>query len=273
MPDDNDLRAHDYAVCTRRLASSLVERLPSRCRLALKTWHYSRLILHIEPAADLDLIGARCLIHPGDKVLDVGANVGLWTRFLSQWVGKKGRVWCFEPIPETFAILTECIQRLDLDNAIPVNVAVSDSDDSVKMVIPLDDRGIRNYHLATIVSASTPDSVTMPTVTLDQWHKKENCPDVQFIKIDTEQHELPCVRGAMRLIHDYLPALCIEISSDLSDPKSDGAAIIRLLDPMGYSIYTWDSAGFILWRPAARSVNYFFLCSDHITRAKIGNPS
>jgi FkbM family methyltransferase len=265
--------SHSVSLITRRLVSFLAERLPGRCRLPLKIRHYSRLILHAEPSADPDLAGVRRLIHPGDKALDIGANVGLWTRFLSQWVGERGQIWSFEPIPETFAILSECIRRLNFDNAIPLNLAVSDSDDGVEMMIPLDDRGIRNYHLAMIVTTGATDSLTLPTVTLDRWYDEESFPAVGFIKIDTEQHELPCVRGAMRLIRDRLPALCIEVSSDLSDPESAGAAIIRLLDPLGYSVYLWDNDAFVAWQAGKRSVNYFFLRPAHLEHTPISNLS
>lgn len=46
---------------------------------------------------DLDV--ARRLAVPGSVVLDVGANVGIYTRVLSETVGAAGRVHSFEPLP------------------------------------------------------------------------------------------------------------------------------------------------------------------------------
>jgi FkbM family methyltransferase len=253
----------------RRTVSYVIERLPKRTRLALKNWHYSRLILYASQSADPDLRGAQRLIRRGDTVLDVGANVGLWTHFLSKWVGGVGRVWSFEPIPETFAILSECIRRLADENVVPINIAVSDCDTDVQMIVPLDERGIRNYHLATIASPGVKGSFTLAGLTLERWHDDNGSPPVSFVKIDTEQHELACVRGAMPLIRDCLPALCIEISSDLSDPESDGAAIAHLLQPLEYDIYIWDKSDFAPLQVGKRSVNYFFLRPEHVEHARL----
>src|SRR5690242_7899597 len=51
------------------------------------------------------------LVHPGDWVLDVGANVGHYTLRLSSLVGESGRVIAFEPIVDTFAILAAMVRH------------------------------------------------------------------------------------------------------------------------------------------------------------------
>ena len=60
---------------------------------------------------------------------------------------------------------------------------------------------------------------------------------------------------------------------DLSDPESAGAAIIRLLDPLGYSVYLWDNDAFVAWQAGKRSVNYFFLRPAHLEHTPISNLS
>ena len=47
------------------------------------------------------------MVSPRDWIVDVGANVGHYTKRLSELVGPKGRVIAFEPILETFSILSE----------------------------------------------------------------------------------------------------------------------------------------------------------------------
>src|SRR5215831_4806609 len=45
------------------------------------------------------------LLRPGMVVIDVGAHIGYYTKLFAKSVGKQGRVYAFEPNPETFAVL------------------------------------------------------------------------------------------------------------------------------------------------------------------------
>src|ERR1700722_20403773 len=106
--------------------SNLVERLPRRLRLSLKTHHYARLLSHDLLDRDSDLRGIRLLVRPGESVIDIGANIGIWTHHLSKLVGSTGRVWSFEPIPETFVLLRANVERFKLGNVTAVARAISD---------------------------------------------------------------------------------------------------------------------------------------------------
>jgi FkbM family methyltransferase len=83
-----------------------------------------------------DAVIAKSLISPGDSVLDIGANIGQYSRFLSHCVGPTGRVYAFEPIPETFDFLSNNIRRRGLSNVEPLNFALSDTEKTRTMVIP-----------------------------------------------------------------------------------------------------------------------------------------
>src|SRR5688572_5258274 len=49
----------------------------------------------------------RLLLRPGMVVVDVGANVGLYTLIAAGEVGVRGEVHAFEPVPETFERLVD----------------------------------------------------------------------------------------------------------------------------------------------------------------------
>ncbi len=111
--------------------ADVVERLPQRLRLSIKARHYARLLSHDLLERDPDLRGVRLLVRAGENVVDIRANVGVWTHYLSRLVGQNGRVWSFEPIPETFALLRLNAERFDLGNVVAIDRAVSDEDVTV----------------------------------------------------------------------------------------------------------------------------------------------
>ena len=50
----------------------------------------------------------RAILRPGQTAIDVGANLGYFTAVLAQCVGPAGRVWSFEPVPETYELQELC---------------------------------------------------------------------------------------------------------------------------------------------------------------------
>ena len=56
-------------------------------------------------------------IETDDVVLDIGAHIGLFTLFASQFC-TNGKIYCFEPIKENFELLQENIKMNNLENVI-----------------------------------------------------------------------------------------------------------------------------------------------------------
>src|SRR6266550_8273543 len=54
----------------------------------------------------------REILSPGDVVVDVGANIGIWSEFLSRCVGSAGVIHSFEPSPENFKRLLAATHEL-----------------------------------------------------------------------------------------------------------------------------------------------------------------
>src|SRR3954471_15548180 len=64
-------------------------------------------------------------IQRGDVVLDIGANIGFYTKILSELVGSTGKVYAFEPDKTNFSYLKK--NTANLNNVMLINKAVSDS--------------------------------------------------------------------------------------------------------------------------------------------------
>jgi FkbM family methyltransferase len=66
-------------------------------------------------------------IKEGDIVVDIGANQGQYTIFLSKLVGQKGKVYAFEPDPRNFligaySVLTKNIPSSNITYGVPAKV-------------------------------------------------------------------------------------------------------------------------------------------------------
>jgi FkbM family methyltransferase len=73
------------------------------------------------------------LVRPGDHALDVGANVGLYSLFLSRAVGPAGRVVAVEPDPETAELLRENLAVNGCDNVTVLGCALAAQDGRARL--------------------------------------------------------------------------------------------------------------------------------------------
>ena len=154
-------------------------------------------------------------VNEGDWVLDVGANIGRYTKRLSEIVGPSGRVIAFEPIPETFAILASNVSLLQHKNVTLVNAACSDACSTLQMQIPSFDTGLRNYYEARISDrdAGSADIQSVNILSLVPDVMRFPCP-ISFIKIDAEGHEAYVLAGLKQVIRRDLPIVIVETNSD-----------------------------------------------------------
>src|SRR5438874_622354 len=65
-------------------------------------------------------------IAPGQFVVDVGANQGIFTLLFSRLVGRDGRVIALEPAPELFAVLDDNCRRNAADNVTRLSSAAGE---------------------------------------------------------------------------------------------------------------------------------------------------
>ena len=167
-------------------------------------------------------------IKSGDWVLDIGANVGHYTKRFSELVGKRGRVIAFEPVPTTFSLLSANIQLFNYPNVTLLNAAVSDKLDVVGMSMPKFDSGLSNYYMAHI-SAPADSELSVLTLSIDALNINQQ---ISLVKIDAEGHEAFVVSGMKKLIEKYHPVLIIETAEQefIDSITSLGYVSERLID-------------------------------------------
>jgi len=244
--------------------------LPESAMLKVRKWHYLNKVRGLSVSVEPDLAIAVKLLSPGDVAVDAGANYGMYMRFFAEAVGPTGHVFTIEPIPSTHAVLSSNVAGLGFRHVTVINQAVSDTPGEVTMEVPTGAGG-KNFFQAHIVKADgvqrapAPGKFTVKSSPLDELVMGRG--QVRLMKVDVEGHELPCLKGALKMLRRDSPALLIEVSGN---PDGDGAAkqLFDLLGAEGYKPYASKGMSLALRTPGTRSVNYFFLKDDHLGRLR-----
>jgi FkbM family methyltransferase len=243
----------------------LVKRfVPDSVLKEMKKTHYFHVLRDFREEEEKDMAPVRYLVAAGDKAVDIGANIGIYTRLLSRLTGLGGEVISIEAVPSTFAILEQNVRRLDLGNVRVLNYAVSESDGEVEMEIP----GFRGFYRAKISDANAPSKsrgkrVKVRARKLDTLLAGESRP-IAFVKCDVEGHELGCIRGATVLLEGHAPPWLMEIGDDPDASDSKGRQLLEIFRARGYDALWFDGGSLRKRKPGDASVNYFLLKPQHL---------
>lgn len=173
-------------------------------------------------------------IRSGDTVIDVGANVGIYTMLAAELVGSSGHVHAFEPDPQSMYYLLTTIGRNGLTGRVTLwNLAASDHSANARLYLDL--KTARTTSLRANAYAPDPQQrqpLVVGTAALDDLITQTP----QFVKIDVEGAELTVLAGATRLLRDHHPVLLVEVLPE------NLAAVTRFLTPFGYCVVDADSA-------------------------------
>jgi FkbM family methyltransferase len=248
----------------------LVKRIvPDKMLYEVKKRHYFNVLKSFKEEEEQDMALVNYLVRPGDKVLDIGANIGIYTRLLSRLAGPAGEVHSIEAVPATFGILEANVKRLGLGNVRLINCAVSDSDGTVSMEIPR----FRGFYRARITDGGG-EAPDIEKVKVDARRLDSLFPGTDrgfaFIKCDVEGHELSCVRGAVGLLDRDAPPWLMEIGDNPDTPGSRGRELLEIFRQRGYHVLWFDGSALRPRVPGDASVNYFLLKPRHVDRMKEG---
>lgn len=148
------------------------------------------------------------LLSAGDWVIDIGANIGHYALRMSEIVGEGGRVIAFEPMPETFELLTANARLGGFQNFTLINAAASDATRLNGMVTHVfEETGLDDLYTAELVPANKTGSVRVLCLTVDSLALPQ---PVALVKIDAEGHELPVLKGMQELLTRDHPILIVE---------------------------------------------------------------
>jgi FkbM family methyltransferase len=134
-------------------------------------------------------------LFPGAVVVDAGANIGIYSEFLSRCVGSNGVVYSFEPSPDNFKRLRSATRNLS--NVHVCQAAVGEL--SGKSELYLSDK-LNVDHRAYVAEEDSRRAIPIEMVALDDYFEPGK--SIDLIKIDIQGYELHALRGAKRVLRE-----------------------------------------------------------------------
>lgn len=134
----------------------------------------------------------KSIIQPGERVIDVGANIGFFTILLSKLVKPSGKVYAFEPEPNNFYYLKKNTKHQK--NIICNQTAVGAINQNVRLYISNE----LNVDHQTYDNGEKRSFLTVSCVCLDKYFPSPKT--IDFIKIDAQGFDFKVILGAKNLI-------------------------------------------------------------------------
>jgi FkbM family methyltransferase len=135
------------------------------------------------------------ILFPGAVVVDAGANIGVYSEFLSRCVGPTGVVHSFEPCPDNFMRLLSATRKLPNVNLCPAAVGESSGE---TMLYVSDDLNVD--HRAYVTEGNARRALQVGMVALDDYFKPGQ--RVDLLKLDVQGYELHALQGAKRIVNE-----------------------------------------------------------------------
>ncbi len=169
------------------------------------------------------------IVQPGMTVVDVGANLGIYTLLFARLVGPKGTVIAFEPEPRLFRALRE--NCAGLSNVRLINAAVGAAAGRGMLMRGSLNSG-NNSLLGIDASKGQPNAgCLVNVVALDQVVNN----DIDFIKVDVQGNEWDVFLGMRRLL-GRVPLFFEFWPSGLHRAGTDPAFLVDSLLKAGYRL-------------------------------------
>ncbi len=174
----------------------------------------------------------RELVHPGMVTYHVGANIGYITLMFMRLVGKSGRVFAFEALPENVERLRRNIEinagehfQGFISEVTIFSGAVLERSGSVRFLLGPSTsmgkvEGSAEWHRADgNLRVENAQMIEVVGISLDDFVYRDGNPPPQVVKIDIEGAELLAIQGMKNIILRDKPYLIVEVTDSFLKDK------------------------------------------------------
>ena len=176
-------------------------------------------------------------VKAGMTVIDIGANVGVYTFTAARRVGTTGRVLAVEPFSGCLRCLEETCKINEFDWVTICAGAASDRIGTARLQL------YAATELNEIVTGDAAQSMQIgsfeevPCFTLDSVVEQENVNRVDYLKIDAEGHEMSVLLGSEKILSEFCPIILYE---NIAMSKGSNLPVADYLKSKGYKLFRYQ---------------------------------
>lgn len=197
-------------------------------------------VSHFE-AAERGLVTA--VTRPGMRVVNIGANAGLYTLMTAKLTGQGGEVHAFEPSTATYGRLERNVTLNGLSNVSTHRLALSDAPGRLVLRSDPKNQLLDGHRFVETLSNSAQVGAGDEVIecdTLDRYFARRSPPGappaIDLLIMDVEGAEWSVLRGAQAVLRSSPNLLMI------LECSQNRAEVEEFLASMQFRFYTWNAA-------------------------------
>lgn len=144
-------------------------------------------------------------------IIDIGAHIGLFSLYVSQFY-KNSKIFCYEPNKENFELLIENLSNNNLKNIFANNLAVSDSNEKIKLYINKDQSGHNLFYKSEL-------SEIVQSITLQKIFDDNKITKCSILKLDCEGAEYQILKSLPQKYLKNISFIILEYHMADSNPE------------------------------------------------------
>ena len=170
------------------------------------------------------------IIKPGFYCIDIGANLGYYSTFLSKYTGEIGKVFAVEPVPLFQDVWSKNIKMSGFNNLQLFPVALGAEDKPIQLSMPVVG-GVIHHGMTKISGTSNEEVAEVFDAQMriaDQLFI--NLERLDFIKCDVEGYEFFVLGNMTKTLEKYKPLVQCELGGTENRQK-----VIEMFENLGYN--------------------------------------
>ena len=174
------------------------------------------------------------LLKKDMNVINIGANIGYFTLLAAREVGPQGKVFAFEPFPQTVELLQKNVDVNGYSNVDVVPMAVSDKTGTAKLSVG--GSSLHNVISSRIITEMS--LITVPQTSVDDFMSQKEL-SINFVIIDAEGSE-PFILNGMAKTLEKNPDMVIMIEYNPFTLELTGSTLENFMNTItnyGFLIY------------------------------------
>ncbi len=172
------------------------------------------------------------LVREGDIAIDIGANLGYYTRTLSACVGEEGRVYAVEPVPPIFEVLNANTRRCR--NVTLMNVALGEENTSITMANnTVASQGYFGTGQNFVQQGGSKSAIEFTALMQRGSELFSSLTRLDLIKCDIEGYEGVVLREMLSIIKQFRPVVLLETGGE---SRREMIELFTSLDYKGFTL-------------------------------------